>query len=113
MNRRAQGLRAWLWQRLSAVYMLGFLGYVGARLGLDAPRSYPEWRGWMTDPFAGLAAALFIAALLLHAWVGMRDVILDYAGALSVRLALLTLTGLGLVGAGLWALKILYSLHGG
>lgn len=112
MNRRAQGLRAWLWQRLSAVYMLAYLVYAGISLGYHPPQSYPEWRGWMADPLAGLATALFFAALLLHAWVGTRDVIIDYVGALAARLALLTLAGLGLAGAGLWVLKILYSLHG-
>jgi len=111
MNRRAHGLRAWLWQRLSAVYMLAFLLYAGIALVYRAPHNYAEWRGWMADPLAGLATALFFAALLLHAWVGARDVIIDYVGALAARLALLTLTGLGLAGAGLWVLKILYSLH--
>jgi succinate dehydrogenase / fumarate reductase membrane anchor subunit len=93
--------------------MLGYIVYVGIYLGYNPPQSYPEWRGWLAEPFVGLATALFFGALLLHAWVGMRDVIIDYAGALSVRLTLLMLTGLGLVGIGLWVLRILYSLHSG
>lgn len=112
MNRRALGLRAWLWQRLSAVYMLAYLLYAGASLAYRAPPTYAEWRDWMADPLAGLATALFFTALLLHAWVGVRDVVIDYAGALAARLTLLTLAGLGLAGAGLWVLKILYSVHG-
>jgi succinate dehydrogenase / fumarate reductase membrane anchor subunit len=112
MNRRAQGLRAWLWQRLSAVYMLAYLIYAGISLVYDPPRSYAEWRGWMADPLAGLATALFFASLLVHAWVGTRDVIIDYVRALAARLTLLTLAGLALAGAGLWVLKTLYSLHG-
>jgi succinate dehydrogenase / fumarate reductase membrane anchor subunit len=113
MNRRAQGLRAWLWQRLSAVYLLAYLVFAAVSLAAHRPDSYVMWRAWMSDPLVGLATALFFGALLLHAWVGMRDVIIDYAGALSVRLALLALTGLGLAGTGLWVLQTLYSLHSG
>ncbi len=112
MNRRARGLRAWLWQRLSAVYLLGYTLFAVAACAIAPPASYDAWRAWMADPFVGLATALFFGALLLHAWVGMRDVIIDYAGALSLRLALLAVTALVLAGAGLWVLQALYSLHG-
>lgn len=112
MSRRASGLRAWLWQRLSAVYLLGFTAYAAIRLGTCPPQSYDEWHAWMAAPFVALATALFFGALLIHAWVGVRDVIIDYVHALSARLALLALTALGLIGAGLWALKALYSLNG-
>jgi succinate dehydrogenase / fumarate reductase membrane anchor subunit len=111
MNRRAQGLRAWLWQRLSAVFMLLYIVYIGVHLVLNPAPSYGEWRDWMAAPPVALATALFFGALLIHAWVGMRDVIIDYVGALSARLTLLTLTGLGLVAAGLWVLQALYSLN--
>lgn len=111
MNRRARGLRAWLWQRLSAVYLLCYAIFVMLAFAISPPDSYAAWRAWMADPLVGLATALFFVALLLHAWVGMRDVIIDYAGVLSLRLALLTLTALGLAGTGLWVLRTLYSLH--
>lgn len=113
MSRRAQGLRAWLWQRLSAVYMLGYAVYAAGHLYLSPPQSYPEWRDWMADPFVSLVTALFFSAMLLHAWVGIRDVVIDYVGALFMRLALLAVTGLGLAGAGLWVLKVLYALGDG
>jgi succinate dehydrogenase / fumarate reductase membrane anchor subunit len=112
MNRRAQGLRAWLWQRLSAVFMLFYIAYVGTHLVLNPTPSYLEWRGWMAEPPVALATALFFGALLLHAWVGLRDVIVDYVGVLSLRLTLLALMGLALVAAGLYVLRTLYSLNG-
>lgn len=111
MTRRAFGLRAWLWQRVSAVYLLAYLLIGGGMLLRSPPAGYAEWHDWMAEPFVGLATALFFAALLLHAWIGVRDIIIDYVGSLAARLTLLTLTGFGLAGAGLWTLKILYSLH--
>ena len=46
-------------------------------------------------------------AVLLHGWVGMRDVVRDYVRRLWLRLLLLSLIGLLLTGCGLWALHIL------
>jgi succinate dehydrogenase / fumarate reductase membrane anchor subunit len=54
-----------------------------------------------------IASAGFIIALMAHAWVGMRDVILDYLKPVGLRLAVLSLTGLLLAGSGLWALRSL------
>ena len=35
-----------------------------------------------------LATWLFIATLAMHAWVGMRDILMDYVRPLGLRLAL-------------------------
>ena len=47
-----------------------------------------------------LAFVLFFAALLSHLWVGLRDVLLDYAKPARVRNALLELVAFGLLGLG-------------
>lgn len=44
-------------------------------------------------------------------WVGLRDVLLDYAKPTVVRNVLLALVALGLFGLGVWALVILLRLH--
>jgi succinate dehydrogenase / fumarate reductase membrane anchor subunit len=54
-----------------------------------------------------VASAAFVLAVLLHAWLGMRDVVLDYVHRLWLRLLLLPLIGLLLTGSGLWAFHIL------
>lgn len=104
---RASGFRAWLLQRLSAVYMALFIGMFVLHLVLDAPNSYQEWRTWMALPFIAVTASIFFAALLIHAWVGLRDVIMDYVHPLGVRFVLLTLVAAGLLAMGLWVLRIL------
>jgi len=43
----------------------------------------------------------------VHSWIGIRDIILDYAAGAGWRLLLLTLVGLVLAGCGLWALRVL------
>jgi succinate dehydrogenase / fumarate reductase membrane anchor subunit len=102
------GLRAWLVQRLSALFMLGFLVFVLAHFLFDRPQSYLAWHDWVRSRGVSLSALIFFAALLLHAWVGLRDVVLDYVRPAAARVATLALITLGLAVVGLWALWILW-----
>jgi succinate dehydrogenase / fumarate reductase membrane anchor subunit len=101
------GLRAWLVQRLTAVYLLGFTLFLLAHLSRGAPVFFEAWRSWVLSPGIRVAWVLFFVALLLHAWVGMRDVILDYVHPLAVRLALLAVVAAGLLATGVWMVEIL------
>ncbi len=93
MKAIASGARAWLAQRLTAAYMLVFLVFALVRFAADAPSSYDAWRNWVGAGGMRVAIALFVAALLLHAWVGLRDVAMDYVHPLALRIALLALVG--------------------
>lgn len=108
MREALTGLRAWLVQRVSAVYMLFFIVFLLAHFALDPPHSYPAWRQWMLSPSVSIAASVFWAALLVHAWIGVRDVTLDYVRPVALRVLVLALLGLGLIGAGAWVLRILW-----
>jgi succinate dehydrogenase / fumarate reductase membrane anchor subunit len=105
VSRHTHGLRSWLLQRISAIYMAVFLGYALVHCLSHGAHSYAEWRAWLTSPLVNLASAGFVIALVTHAWVGLRDVILDYLKPVGVRLLALSLTGLLLAGSGLWALR--------
>lgn len=104
---RSQGLKAWLFQRLSALYIAVFLIAAVLRFVMQPPRSYEQWHGWITDPVMTIATAIFFWALLVHAWVGLRDVIIDYVDAFAARFVLLGLLGLTLAGLGLWVARLL------
>jgi succinate dehydrogenase / fumarate reductase membrane anchor subunit len=106
------GLRAWLVQRASAVYMLLFIVYLLGHFVLDRPDSYTIWRDWMLSPGVSISATIFFAALLLHAWVGLRDVALDYVQPVALRIGFLTLLVFALAAAGLWVVRILWLGHG-
>ena len=107
MSWQMTGLRAWVAQRLSAVVMLGLglflvVAWVGAR-----PDSYVSWRALVGAPAVGSALLLVFGALLLHCWVGVRDVILDYVQPKSLRLTLLAVLVLWLAGLGVWGARVL------
>ena len=112
MNKALSGLRAWMVQRVSAVYMLFFILFLLAHFLVDPPRSYAAWRDWVMSPAIGVSASVFGAALLAHAWVGLRDVILDYVRPAALRLSLLGLLALALATLGVWFIRIVWLGHG-
>jgi len=101
------GLRPWLIQRISAVYLALFAIYIGLTLATVDAVAYQQWHDWLFHPVNIIAVGLFVIALLLHAWVGMRDIILDYVHNTMIRMMAFTLVIVVLIGSGLWSAKIL------
>lgn len=108
MSRRAHGLRAWLLQRFSAVYLLLFLVYLSVHFNRAPLLDFAQWQAWLADPLVNLATGLFILSMLVHGWVGIRDVIMDYVTHTGMRVALLAAVALTLTGCGLWSLRVLF-----
>ena len=108
MSRQASGFRAWLVQRISATYLGLYFIYAILYVLFFPPDSYQDWRDWVSDPFQGVGLMLFFAALLIHAWIGVRDVLIDYVHPIMVRIGLLTLTALCLIGSGLWVARVIF-----
>lgn len=102
------GLRAWFVQRVTAVYLGLFVVYLTFHFAVDAPNSFEDWHGWMRQPGVSVSWALFFAALLMHAWIGMRDVVLDYVHSVALRLVVLVMVAVFLVAQGFWALSVLF-----
>jgi succinate dehydrogenase / fumarate reductase membrane anchor subunit len=89
------GLGAWWWQRLTAVYIAGFLVLGVGWLAVAPPADYAQWRGWLDSPAVAVTLALFILATGIHAYLGLRDIFMDYVPAGGVRvLAMAVWTGL-------------------
>ena len=106
MSRRASGLKAWLLQRITAVYLLLFTAISGLWVITHQPITYTAWKSWIANPLISLSLLLFFLALLLHAWVGIRNVLIDYIKPVSLRLLLLSLFAFGLIGSGFWVVEI-------
>lgn len=105
MSRQASGLMAWVIQRVTAVYLALFLSYLLIQLIFDAPADHAALRDWITWPPVNAGLLLFIPILLAHAWVGIRDVLMDYVHPLGARISLLALVAFVFLASGLWALK--------
>ena len=107
MSRKASGLKAWVIQRVTAVYVGLFSLYLLLMLLFAAPADHAAWQQWLAAPVMGIATWLFVLAVLLHAWVGVRDVIIDYIWNTPTRVVVLSVVALALIASGLWASQIL------
>jgi succinate dehydrogenase / fumarate reductase membrane anchor subunit len=108
---RPSGLPAWLVQRASAVFMLVFIVYLLAHFALDPPDSFTSWHGWIASPGVSLATGAFFCALLAHAWVGVRDVIIDYVRPVAARAPALAVLAAALIAIAAWVARILLRIQ--
>jgi len=107
VSRKASGLKAWAIQRLTAIYIALFSLYLLGMLLFAAPADYADWRAWLGGPLVSVALLLFIVSVLMHAWIGVRDVVIDYVHPIAIRATVLGIIALALVGMGLWAAQAL------
>lgn len=104
------GLRDWLVQRVTAVLMAIYtVVFVGILL-ICPPQHYAEWRALFESLPMRVATFLFFVSLFWHAWIGVRDILMDYIKPASVRLGLEFVVAVLLVGYAGWAIQILWSL---
>jgi len=101
------GLAEWVIQRASALYLAGFVLWLVVRFSVAPISSYPEWRSWFAQGGVRLAFALAFLNVSLHAWVGVRSVLLDYLKPFALRLAVQAVTVFLLLMQMVWAVQIL------
>jgi len=108
MSFRGGGIRTWVVQRVSALYMLFYLISALALFILETPRDYYTLHALLGQPLANTATLVFGIALISHMWVGMRDVLMDYVRDDGIRFMLLAITAVSCVGVGVWFVRILF-----
>ncbi len=102
-----EGLRPWVIQRVSSVYIALFVVYLVYCSFTAIQVDFESWRVWLFNPANSVGVGLFIIAILFHAWIGVRDVVLDYVHNIMLRIFFLALIIGVLAGSGLWAFRIL------
>ena len=102
------GLRDWLAQRVTAVVMILYTVLLVVML-LKMPQfDYASWRGLWLAPLMRIATLLFLLSLFVHAWIGMRNIFMDYIKCTGLRLSLYAAVILALVAYTAWAVQILW-----
>lgn len=102
------GLGSWLVQRVSAAVMALYTVFFVVAIAGARPSDHASWKALFGHGWLRIATLLFFVSMLLHTWVGMRDIIMDYAKPAGLRLALEVLVILVLVSCGGWAFDILW-----
>ena len=102
------GWKDWLVQRITAIVMAAFTTLVlGVALwngGID----HALWMALFANAAWKVAVFVTMLALAWHAWVGVRDIWMDYVKPVGLRLALEVLTLLALVAYIGWTIDILW-----
>ncbi|MBM3375726.1 MAG: succinate dehydrogenase, hydrophobic membrane anchor protein [Betaproteobacteria bacterium] len=102
------GLRDWLSQRITAV-ILGSYSVILVVSALLAPEpGYYGWSGLFAQTWMKVFTLLAFLAFFYHAWVGVRDIWMDYVKPLGLRLALQAFTIVWLLGCAIWAIDVLW-----
>jgi succinate dehydrogenase / fumarate reductase membrane anchor subunit len=104
------GLRDWLVQRVTALLMALFTIVLVVQLLAGGPLGYLRWAAIFSSQGMKVLTFLAIVSLAWHAWVGMRDIWMDYVKPVALRLALQVFTIAWLVGCAGWAVQVLWRL---
>jgi succinate dehydrogenase / fumarate reductase membrane anchor subunit len=104
------GLRDWLSQRITAALMALFTLVVVVQVLWPGELGYDRWAGIFTRQWMKVLTFVVIVALLVHVWVGMRDIWMDYVKPVGLRLTLQVFTLVWLVGCAGWAIQVLWRL---
>ena len=104
------GFRDWLSQRATAVVMALFTLALLAQVIFGGPVGYDSWAGIFSRQWMKVLTFVVILSLAWHAWVGMRDVWMDYIKPVGLRLVAQVTTIGWLIGCAGWAVQVLWRL---
>jgi len=104
------GLRDWLAQRVTAVLMTLFTLVVLVQVLWPGELDYDRWAGIFSSQWMKVLTFVVVVSIAWHAWVGMRDVFMDYIKPVALRIALQMFAIAWLVGCAGWAVQVLWRL---
>ncbi|HVB49009.1 MAG TPA: succinate dehydrogenase, hydrophobic membrane anchor protein [Burkholderiales bacterium] len=102
------GWRDWLAQRVTAAIMALYSVVLAVVLLSGEPVTYAAWKALFAQGWMRVATLLFAACLVWHAWIGVRDILMDYVKPTGVRLMLQVAVILVLAGCLGWTVQILW-----
>ncbi|MEN9560201.1 MAG: hypothetical protein RLZZ502_1412, partial [Pseudomonadota bacterium] len=100
----------WLLQRVSAVVMAVYSVALLVIL-LSIGTGYAAWSGLFANAFFKIFTFVALLSLYFHAWVGIRDLWMDYIKPAGLRLTLHVLTALVLLINTAWTIHILWGMR--
>ena len=102
------GLRDWLMQRVTAVVMALYALAMAGWLLLHPDLSYDTWTGLFAGSVVRTFSLLFLLSVYCHAWIGIRDIVMDYIKSASRRLVIYVMVILALLLYAIWSVQILW-----
>ena len=81
-----------------------------AQLLFGGPLGYERWAGIFAAQWMKVLTFVVFISIGWHAWVGMRDIWMDYIKPVALRLSLQVATIVWLLGCTGWAVQVLWRL---
>lgn len=110
VRQRSYGLSGWMWQRITAGIMAFYTIILVVRVSLRAPFTATSWKAFFTPSIFKLLTLLFVMALLYHAWLGVKEILMDYAHNKKIASVLEAVVTLAVAGYAGWAVAIVWNL---
>jgi succinate dehydrogenase / fumarate reductase, membrane anchor subunit len=102
------GWQDWLAQRVTAVIMVLFsIVFIGFFV-VHGSVNYGQWKTLFSSQLFRVLALLFFFSVFYHAWIGIRDVLMDYIKPTGIRLTAQVAVLLFLVSCAIWSVAILW-----
>ncbi len=102
------GTGTWLMQRATAVALAVALPGLTLYFLTAMPTDFAGWQALFAPLWPRVLMLLTATALALHAWVGMRDIFMDYVHPTGLRLALYLAVIVTLAGSVAWFAAVLW-----
>ena len=104
------GWKDWLAQRLTGIIILIWVVAVMVRFLVASDLSFAGWHEFMSCGVMKTLTVFTILAVAYHAWVGVRDIWMDYVKPVGLRQVLQVITSVWLVGCVGWGIQVLWRL---
>tara|TARA_B100000686_G_C16798672_1_gene984289 strand:+ start:887 stop:1231 length:345 start_codon:yes stop_codon:yes gene_type:complete len=102
------GLIDWLIQRVTAVVITIYILLIIALLLIASPEGYTSWKDIFFNQWMRILTFLTFISLCWHAWIGIRNILMDYVHKTNIRLILQVLVILVLFFYAIWAIEIMW-----
>tara|TARA_B100000035_G_scaffold285983_1_gene269952 strand:+ start:92 stop:469 length:378 start_codon:yes stop_codon:yes gene_type:complete len=104
------GLKDWLAQRVTAIILASYSIILLITFFLSGNNGFLRWSMIFQVFWVKIATLLATVAICYHAWVGVRDIWMDYIKPVSIRLGLQIFTIVWLLICGIWVFEIMWKI---
>lgn len=102
------GLKDWLIQRVSAVYLAAYSFFLLAFIIRHPQLPFAQWHDLFHMHSVKIASLIALLMISLHAWIGIWTVTTDYLKCTSLRLSIQILVALLLLSQFVWGIMIVW-----
>ncbi|OGV36616.1 MAG: succinate dehydrogenase, hydrophobic membrane anchor protein [Legionellales bacterium RIFCSPHIGHO2_12_FULL_35_11] len=102
------GLKDWLIQRVSAVYLFFYLLFIFIFMVTNMPLDFYKWHDLFFLVSMQIATIIALFFVLLHAWIGLWTVTTDYINNTLIRIPVQAIIAIFLGGQFLWGIMIVW-----